>query len=175
MVAFGWKGGIGTASARVDDGAWTGTLGALVLTNMGRPEDLLVGGRAAVRWPDQSPPLPEGIDPVAGSVVVLLATDAPLDPRQLGRLARRAQNGLARCGIPTDHGSGEFVLAWSTREPERRRDDAWLRPWFVAVADVAEAAVRSSLREAETTTGRDGVTAYRCPVLDAPEERPRRP
>ena len=165
MVAFGWKGGIGTASALVEDGEWSGTLGALALTNMGRPEDLLVDGRPVVGWPQEAAPLAADVaGPVAGSVVVLLATDAPLDSRQLGRLARRAQNGLARCGIPTDHGSGEFVLAWSTVAPEPRRDDAWLRPWFGAVAQVVEEAVRSSLRAAATTTGRDGVTVHRCPV-----------
>ncbi len=165
MVAFGWKGGIGTASATVDDGTWRGTLGCLVLTNMGRPEDLRVDGRPLTGRPAAAPPLPAGLtDTVAGSVVVLLATDAPLDARQLGRLARRAQNGLARTGVPTDHGSGEFVLALSTTAPQVRRDDRWLRPWFGAVADVVEEAVLRSLRAAATTTGRDGVTAYRCPL-----------
>lgn len=165
MVAFGWKGGIGTAAAVVVDGTWHGTLGALVLTNMGRPEDLRVDGRAVGGWPAEAPPLPPDLtDTVAGSVVVLLATDAPLDARQLGRLARRAQNGLARTGVPTDHGSGEFVLALSTVPPRVRRDGRWLRPWFAAVADVVEEAVLRSLRAAVTTTGRDGVTAYRCPA-----------
>lgn len=165
MVAFGWKGGIGTASTRVDDGVWSGSLGTLVLTNMGRAEDLLVDGRPVSSWPADAPPLSaEAAGPVAGSVVVLLAADVPLDARQLGRLARRAQNGLARCGIPTDHGSGEFVLAWSTTQPQPRRDDAWLRPWFGAVAEIVEAAVRSSLRAAATTSGRDGVVVHRCPV-----------
>lgn len=160
MVAFGWKGGVGTASVPVQDGVWSGTLGALLLTNMGRPEDLLLDGRRPAPGPDDPAPLADG---AAGSVIVLLATDAPLDPRQLGRLARRAQNGLARTGVPTDHGSGEFVLAFSTAEPEPRRDDRWLRPWFSAVADVVEEAVRSSLAAAVTTTGRGGGTAYRCP------------
>lgn len=162
MVAFGWKGGIGTASVPVDDGVWRATLGALVLTNMGRAEDLQLAGAWPSPGPDEPAPL---ADAVAGSVVVLLATDAPLDARQLGRLARRAQNGLARTGVPTDHGSGEFVLAFSTATPEPRRDDRWLRSWFRAVADVVEEAVLSSLREAGTTRGRDGVTAYHCPWL----------
>lgn len=166
MVTFGWKGGIGTSSTAVDDGSWRATLGCLVLTNMGRPEDLRVEGRPVSSWPPDAPPLPPALtDTVAGSVVVLLATDAPLDARQLGRLARRAQNGLARTGVPTDHGSGEFVLAFSTVAPRPRRDDRWLRPWFAAVADVVEEAVLRSLRAAVTTTGRDGVTAYRCPVV----------
>lgn len=171
MVAFGWKGGVGTASVPVDDGVWRRTLGALVLTNMGRAEDLLIDGRHPAPAPAPAPTTLSGDhhptplqDTVAGSVVVVLASDAPLDARQLGRLARRAQNGLARTGVPTDHGSGEFVLAFSTAAaPETRRDDRWLRPWFRAVADVVEDAVRSSLVAAVTTTGRDGVTAYRCP------------
>jgi D-aminopeptidase len=103
---------------------------------------------------------------VDGSVVVVLATDAPLDARQLGRLARRAQNGLARTGVSTAHGSGEFVLAFSTAPPRHRRDGRWLDPWFAAAAQVVEEAVLSSLRSAVTTTGRDGLTAHRCPVLD---------
>lgn len=159
MVAFGWKGGVGTASARVVDGARAGTLGCLVLTNMGRPEDLVVHGRPVAERP-------AGVTrPADGSVIVLLATDAPLDARQLGRLARRAQNGLARTGVLTDHGSGELVLAWSTATPRHRRDGDWLRPWFCAVADVVEEAVLSSMRHARTVTGRDGLTVERCPAL----------
>ncbi|MGC5585996.1 P1 family peptidase [Ornithinimicrobium sp. W1665] len=164
MVAFGWKGGIGTSSTPVldPDGRGRRTLGALVLTNMGRAQDLVLHGRRV-----GGPGTGGGPDPVDGSVVVLLATDAPLDSRQLGRLARRAQNGLARTGVPTAHGSGEFVLAWSTADPTgpARRDGPWLSAWFVAVADVVEEAVLASLRSAVTTSGRDGVRAYRCPHL----------
>lgn len=161
MVAFGWKGGIGTSSVAVDDGVCRATLGALVLTNMGRQGDLVVHGRRADR-PVEGPTAAGHVD---GSVIVLLATDAPLDARQLGRLARRAQNGLARVGAVTDHGSGEFVLAWTTTTPSHRRDGDWLRPWFIAVADVVEEAVLSSLRAARTTTGRDGLVVQRCPAL----------
>lgn len=170
MVAFGWKGGIGTSSVRVGGAVEpSGTLGALVLTNMGRPEDLVVGGAAvgllgaAADGPVPLPP--DGPAPADGSVVVLLATDAPLDARQLGRLARRAQNGLARTGVRTAHGSGEFVLVWSTAGTSgaSRRDGSWLDPWFDAVADVVEEAVLASLRHARTTTGRGGVRAHRCP------------
>lgn len=183
MVAFGWKGGIGTASVTVVDGTGPGaTLGALVLTNMGRAEDLVVHGRrvgAGGSSPEGTAPSPPGTprsgadapqpvpDPADGSVVVLLATDGRLDARQLGRLARRAQNGLARTGVPTAHGSGEFVLAWSTAPTAEapRRDGAWLTSWFDAVAAVVEESVLSSLRHARTTTGLGGVLAYRCPHL----------
>jgi D-aminopeptidase len=96
-------------------------------------------------------------------VVVLLATDAPLDARQLGRVARRAQNGLARTGVVTDHGSGELVVAWTTARPTHRRDGDWLRPWFVAAADVVEDAVLSSLRHASPVTGLGGLRVERCP------------
>lgn len=166
MVAFGWKGGIGTASRAVESTGRGGTLGCLVLTNMGRAEDLVVGGAPVGRPAGHPPPLEPVADeePADGSVIVLLATDAPFDARQLGRLARRAQNGLARTGVPTDHGSGEFVLAWSTADPQPRRDGGWLRPWFAAVADVVEEAVLSSLRQARTVTGRDGCTVARCPL-----------
>lgn len=167
MVAFGWKGGVGTASRPVADGGAASALGALVLTNMGRPEDLRVDARIPTEPAGAARPL-ELPDPADGSVVVLLATDAPLDARQLGRLARRAQNGLARTGVSTAHGSGEFVLAFSTTQPRHRRDGRWLDPWFDAVADVVEEAVLSSLRSAVTTTGRDGRTAHRCPLLGTP-------
>lgn len=158
MVAFGWKGGIGTSSAVVADDVCGGTLGCLVLTNMGRPGDLVVRGRRAPAPADAGH---EGVD---GSVIVILATDAPLDSRQLGRQARRAQNGLARTGVATDHGSGEFVLAFTTATPQYRRDGDWLRPWFTAVADVVEDAVLSSLRHAEPVTGRNGLTVERFPA-----------
>lgn len=162
MVAFGWKGGIGTASAHVDDGVWRARLGCLVLTNMGRREQLRVRGRP-VEGDLADGDLADD-NPADGSALVLLATDAPLDARQLGRLARRAQNGLARTGVSTDHGSGEIVLAVSTTASQHRRDDRWLDRWFGAVADVVEEAVLSSLTRAVTTDGRDGVTAYACPL-----------
>lgn len=160
MVAFGWKGGIGTSSAVVDDGVCPGTLGALVLTNMGRRGDLVGRDRRVATTVEG-----DRDDRVDGSVIVVLATDAPFDARQLGRLARRAQNGLARTGVVTDHGSGEFVIAFTTSAPQHRWDGEWLRPWFTAVADVVEDAVLSSLRHAQPVTGRDGLTVSRCPEV----------
>lgn len=158
MIAFGHKGGIGTASRRVDDEDGAHTLGVLVLSNMGRAEDL---AETALRGADHH----AAVEPVDGSIVVVIATDAPWDSRQLGRLARRAQNGLARLGVATDHGSGEFVLAFSTAEPRPRRDGAWMRPWFHACADAVAEAVLRSMRAAVTTTGRNGVTVHRHPGL----------
>jgi D-aminopeptidase len=109
MVCYGWKGGIGTASRHVGEAAGGFTVGALVLANFGRGRDLRIAGvpvgERLLRRDD-----PGG----GGSCVVVLATDAPADHRQLGRLARRAQYGLGRTGTYGDHGSGEYAIAFST-------------------------------------------------------------
>jgi len=111
MTAFGFKGGIGTSSRQVNTGAGQFTVGVLVLANFGRRTDLRIDGVpvgiALADWKDD-PALPPG------SVVVVVATDAPLDSRQLGRLARRAAIGLARTGSTASNGSGDFVVAFST-------------------------------------------------------------
>src|SRR5262249_16316507 len=104
-----------------------------------------------------------------GSCIVIVATDAPLDARQLGRLARRATLGLAAVGSPITHGSGDYVLALSTSAQVRKsfassepvemvatlRDDR-LSPLFQAVREATDEAVINSLLKATTTTGRDG-------------------
>ncbi|WPD19564.1 P1 family peptidase [Thermaerobacter composti] len=108
------------------------------------------------------PPSGEG-----GSVVVILATDAPLTSRQLGRVARRAAAGLARTGTVYWHGSGDFVLAFSTarRHPPYLPDEgAYLNPFFEAAATVTEEAVIRALVAARPMTGRDGHHAPALPV-----------
>ncbi len=111
MTAFGFKSGIGTSSRRVDTRAGQFAVGVLVLANFGRHTDLRIDGvpvgLALADWKDDPATPP-------GSVVVVLATDAPLDSRQLGRLARRAAIGLARTGSTASNGSGDFVVAFST-------------------------------------------------------------
>lgn len=176
MTCYGWKGGIGTASRVLPAGAGGWTLGALVLSNFGRPQDLVIAGDPVGRRllpPRKTPAAPQD----KGSVVTVLATDAPLDARQLRRLAVRAAAGLARTGSHFGHGSGDFVIAFSTAQ--RIPHDpgaltatrtvvagegavmAWL---FPAAAEAVEEAVVNSLYAAETITGRDGHVSHALPV-----------
>ncbi|MTH96929.1 P1 family peptidase [Roseibium sp. RKSG952] len=108
MSAFGFKGGIGSASRVFKLDERTFTLGALVLANFGNPGDLIL--------PDGRKPHPKGSgsDPERGSVIIVLATDAPLESRQLKRVARRSGAGLARLGAYYGNGSGDIALAFST-------------------------------------------------------------
>ncbi len=118
MICYGWKGGIGTASRLVGEAAGGFTVGTLVLANFGRRRDLRitgvpVGERLPGRAGTGSSSAGGGRDG-GGSCVTVLATDAPADHRQLGRLARRVQYGLGRTGTYGDHGSGEYAIAFST-------------------------------------------------------------
>jgi D-aminopeptidase len=182
MTALGFKAGIGTSSRRVS--LATGhevTLGVLVQANFGGT--LRVSGRtvtpADVGVPTTDPvpatePAPgPSWDPATeeGSCMVVVATDAPLDARQLTRLARRAVYGLARAGAAYGHGSGDYGLAFGTRPlgtpagPSALADDR-LDPLFVAVLDAVEESVLNSLLTATTTTGPYGHT--RRPLPAAP-------
>jgi D-aminopeptidase len=168
MTCFGWKGGLGSASRLVPGSRPEWTVGTLVLANFGRPGDLTIQGVEVGREVRPPGPAARSREP-GGSVVVVLATDAPLDARQLGRLARRAQNGLARLGGDCEHGSGEVVIAFSTThgrgEPAIPRETATLvNPLFRAVADTVEESVLNALLGAETVTGRGGVTVHALPV-----------
>jgi len=147
MIAFGWKGGIGSSS-RVVPGR--GTLGVLVLANFGTRGQLRVDGVPVGR---ALPPDPHERRP-AGSCIALVAADAPLAAPQLERLARRAGLGLARTGSVAHHGSGEIFLALSSGEGETADRD--LNALFAATVEATEEAVLNALWSAETTTGRDG-------------------
>lgn len=174
-VCFGFKGGIGSSSRRVSGY----TLGALVQTNFGRRGDLLVAGvpvgEALLAYPGDEGPEPDDIPP--GSVMVVLAADAPLDSRQLTRLAKRGALGLARAGGHAANGSGDFVLAFSTaqrvphvaEQPTREvvvlHDDApEMSALFQAAVEAVEEAVLNSLFAARTVVGRDGHVAPALPV-----------
>ena len=161
-VAFGWKGGIGTSS-RVLPAAMGGhTIGVLVQTNFGGvlQMDGAPVGRALGRWYLQDQLEPRAAD---GSVMIVVATDAPLSDRNLRRLADRAFAGLARTGAAFSNGSGDYAIAFSTAEgvrrtPERRSRPAnltelpndQLSPLFVAVAEATEEAIYNSLLRATT-------------------------
>jgi D-aminopeptidase len=148
MSCFGWKGGIGSASRRAGDH----TVGVLLLTNFGTPEQLRVDGVPVGQLLDERPdeaPAP------GGSCIAVLATDAPLTPPQLERLARRAGLGLARAGSIAHHGSGEIFVAFAVSD-ERFFADRELNPLFQAAVDATEEAVLCSLWAAVDTTGREG-------------------
>ena len=160
MSCFGLKGGIGTASRRLRLDKQVYHLGALVLANFGRSGDLrLPDGR---RIDPGSSPLAD-----AGSCIVVLGTDVPLDHRQLGRVARRVGVGLAWCGSFWGNGSGDIALAFTTanRVPhvadhdllERRvLAETRIDRLFQAVAETTQEAVLDALAAAESVTGRRG-------------------
>ncbi len=107
MICFGFKGGIGSASRRVEIGGREFTVGALVLSNFGKKEDLRLPGHS-LRFED--PPAESG----DGSLIMIAATDAPLMPHQLKRVARHLSGAIGLLGSPGSHGSGDFALAFST-------------------------------------------------------------
>jgi D-aminopeptidase len=174
-VAFGWKGGIGTSSRRVtvDDSTWT--VGVLVQSNFGG--DLLVlgvpvgralGRQGVTRTADSQGP--------KGSIMMVVATDAPLSDRNLRRLAARAMVGLARTGSSMGNGSGDYVIAFSSHPAVRRRLDAArlttselgneaMNGLFQGVAEATEEAIYNSLFMAQTVTSRQG-TVEAIPVQE---------
>ncbi len=178
MTCFGWKGGIGTASRVVSPEVGGYTIGALVQSNFGRPRDLIVAGHPVGR--ELQPPHAGAAPHDRGSAVVVLATDAPLDARQLHRLCVRAGPGLARTGSHIGPGSGDFVIAFATEpripyafgELTTTRtvvadEQALMTALFPAVVEAVEEAVVNSLFVAETMTGRDGHVSPGLPVEKA--------
>jgi D-aminopeptidase len=154
MTAFGWKGGIGTSSRLLEEA----TVGILVLANFGTPRQLRIDGVPVGELLDT----PEGgSESPAGSCIVVVATDAPLETHDLTRLARRAGLGLARTGSVAHHGSGEIFVAVSTSHAEGPRQDA--DELFAAVVEATEEAVLNALWAAEETDGRDGRIAKELP------------
>ncbi|MBN1485947.1 MAG: P1 family peptidase [Chloroflexia bacterium] len=172
-TCFGWKGGIGSAS-RVLPAEWGGfTVGALVQANFGRPCELTIAGVPVGR--NLQPPSADA--PADGSIVIVLATDAPLTSRQLRRLCVRAAAGLARTGSTIGNGSGDFVLAFSTawRIPHQAGDLTRpqtvlsneyrvLNRLFPAVVESVEEAILNALLQAQTTVGRDGHVRHALPL-----------
>lgn len=163
MVSYGFKGGIGTAS-RILPAAGGYTVGVLVNTNSGRRDELMMGGVPVGKLYGNSKSALEGPE---GSIIIVIATDAPLDARQLKRLAKRAALGLARTGSTARHGSGDFVLAFSTGNviphyPKERTyqttafADTHLNPLFTATVEATQEAILNALTMATTVIGRDG-------------------
>jgi D-aminopeptidase len=171
---YGWKGGIGTASRVLPERGQNYTVGVLVQSNFGRSEELTIAG-VPVGLHLQPPPSQRVED---GSIMIILATDAPLDVRQLGRLCQRAAFGLARTGSTCHGGSGDFVIAFSTanRVPDRpermvvEQTAVYEQPimsfFSLAVIEAVEEAIYNSLLMAHTVVGRDGNTRHGLPAVE---------
>lgn len=180
MSTFGMAGGFGTASRVLEAREGRHHLGVALVSNFGVWGDLTVGGQPVQleagipgdRTGSESAEVEVSDAEPAGSVVIVVATDAPLDSASLRRVAVRAQNGLARTGCVTSHGSGEIVLAFSTaRSPVTGPDPALLNVAFRAVAEAVEEAVLSGLINAAPVTGREGRHLLTLRDLDPPMSR----
>ena len=169
MVSYGFKGGIGTSSRRLSEDEGGYTVGVLVNANHGRRPELVVGGAPVGRLYEAVPPVAQALSPgqSEGSIIVIIATDAPLDSRQLTRLAKRAALGLARTGSTARHGSGDFMLAFSIANviPHYPKDrtypliqlaDTHINPLITATVEATEEAILNALTMATTVVGRDG-------------------
>ena len=173
-MAFGWKGGIGTSSRVLPRSLGGWTVGALVQTNFGGVLSLdgVPVGETLGRYDFRPAIQPAGSD---GSCMIVLATDAPLSSRNLERLAARAILGLGRTGSYMSNGSGDFVIAFSTRNPvpfepkqptrtvEEVHNDA-MSPLFLAAVEAVEEAVYNSLLRATDVTGIQGHKGEALPV-----------
>ena len=174
MVSFGFKGGVGSSSRRVELDREAYHLGTLCLVNFGRAGDLVVAGRAVGHLPGEVVRDAGQANPPAGSLVVILATDAPLGHPQLRRVAQRAALGMARVGSMGGHGSGDLFLALSTVGFRDDRDAPWhLQPtlrndlldrFFRAAVEAPEEGILDALFQAETERGWRQRTVLRLPV-----------
>jgi D-aminopeptidase len=186
MICHGFKGGTGTASRVVEVAGERFILGVLVQANHGHRSRFAVNGVPVGRQigPEVVPapqiparnPLPrvQAVQPGAGSIIVLVATDAPLLPHQCTRLAQRPALGIARVGGAGEPSSGDLILAFATGNrgiergrraayPVRALRDEHLRELFWTAIEATEEAIVNALVAAETMTGRDGITAHALP------------
>ena len=173
MVAHGFKGGIGTSSRRVGSDF---VLGVLVQANYGTRDNLTIAGVPVGREIAGAERI-RGNQPAAdrdGSIIVIVATDAPLLPHQLERVARRVRMGIARLGGVASNGSGDIFLAFSTANPGAAAASGitpltWLpngdlSPFFQATVEATEEAIVNALVAAETMTGINGNTVPALPI-----------
>lgn len=180
MVCYEMKGGIGSSSRIIEQGDTNYTVGVLTLTNFGRAAeckiaDWLQANGVVADMP--SPDINEPIDKPDGSVIIVVATDAPVNERQLKRFARRAAIGLGRTGTSVHNGSGDIIIAFSngytishqhaemTATQILLRDDhPVMNELFKAVVEATEEAIYQSLLQATTTIGRKGRIIEKWPI-----------
>lgn len=177
--ALGWKGGVGTSSRVLPDEHGGHTVGVLVQANYGgilRVDGVPVGrrlGRYDFRSAVEDASATGGPDAGEGSCMIVVATDAPVAPRNLERMAKRAMLGLARTGSYSSNGSGDFVVAFSTANrragaaaprPDSLLPNRRMSPLFLATVEATEEAVYNALTTATTVRGRDGHVREALPV-----------
>ncbi len=188
-IAFGWKGGIGTSSRKLPSALGGNTVGVLVQSNYGGVlsidgvpigvelgkyylKDAVAQSRGGADTPNPKSKI-ENLKWADGSIIIVIATDAPLDHRQLNRLASRAMSGLARTGSSMTNGSGDYVVAFSTankivasdklRSIQVLGNDA-MSPLFQAVIEATEEAIYNSMLKATTMTGKEKRTIEALPI-----------
>jgi len=168
MICYEFKGGTGTASRKLEEKVGGFTVGVLVQCNCGRRSQLTIAGVPVGREIPEKPAYGD-----EGSIIIVVATDAPLLPHQLKRLARRASMGLARTGSTSGNGSGDIFIAFSTAnrgaaKPSGMRDlktvpNDRMNPLFEATVQATEEAIVNALVAAQTMTGADNHTAIALP------------
>ncbi|HYU90999.1 MAG TPA: P1 family peptidase, partial [Gemmatimonadales bacterium] len=184
MVCNQFKGGIGTASRRLDpqDGGYT--VGVLVQCNYGRRRALRIAGAPVGQEISDLVPCrapcsgarsgrEAAIPPDVGSIIIVVATDAPLLPHQLKRVARRAALGVGRLGGVASNSSGDIFIAFSTANPHASRDSGLaqvslvandrISPLFEATVQATEEAIVNAMLAAQTMTGADDLTVFALP------------
>lgn len=174
MVCHGFKGGTGTASRRAVCGEESYTVGVLVQANHGARGNLTIAGVPVGREIDDLRPLIDETpaEEGAGSIIVVVATDAPLLPHQLKRLARRVPIGIGKIGGIGQNFSGDIFIAYSTANPGAAGDglrqlsmlpNQLINPLFAAVAQATEEAIVNAMISAETMAGINGNTVFALP------------
>jgi D-aminopeptidase len=177
MICYSFKGGIGTSSRRLAVSAGGFTVGVLVQANFGRRSTLMIAGVPVGREIPVSRQAADLETPTPGregSVIVVIATDAPVSSRQLERMSRRATLGLARTGTWSGNGSGDIFVAFSTANTFPGTDEApertvrWynpsqMDPLFLATVEAVEEAVLNALMKADTMTGINNTTVDALP------------
>jgi D-aminopeptidase len=176
MISYEFKGGIGTASRKLSGPLGEWTLGALVQANHGQRELLRIDGVPVGEEIDDLRPVPDQVG-WFNSLLMILATDAPLLPHQLDRLARRAVHGLARTGSVSGNSSGDIAFAFSTATPVERGafwsgdgyrlgtiEQFGVQPLFEAAAEAVEEAIVNALFMATDMDGVDGHVVHALPI-----------
>jgi len=186
-IAFGWKGGIGTSSRKLPESLGGFTVGVLVQTNFGgvltidgAPVGVELGKYYLRRYVEtktgkklNSKDLNDNAD---GSIIIVIATDAPIDARNLKRIAARSMMGLARTGAAGTNGSGDYAIAFSTApslrikngglssQPRQLLPNNSMSPLFLATIEATEEAIYNSLFQATSVTGKNGRTIKALPI-----------
>jgi D-aminopeptidase len=179
MICYGFKGGIGTSSRKLPAASGAFTVGVLVQCNCGRRPQLLIAGVPVGKEIPGQVPYASNVSPTGaelGSIIILVATDAPLLPNQLKRLAHRATMGLARTGSVSGNGSGDLFLAFSTANESAAVQDASVAPkdakmlpneamdpLFEATVQATEEAIVNAMVASDTMTGIDSRTVIGLP------------